>query len=140
MPEPSHRDVLVAYPTRHRQGSAPRTAMKPKTAGILLAGVALAGLQYPLWFADDGLLALFRARQEVAQQENENAALRERNRRLAAEVQSLKEGDEEIERLARSELGMIGPDEKMYLLVEEEADAEDPGQAEQAGQPGDPRE
>ena len=102
-----------------------------------MAGVALAGLQYPLWFADDGLLALFRARQEAAEQENENAALRERNRRLAAEVQSLKEGDDEIERLARSELGMIGPDEKIYLLVEEEAQTEGP---EQAGQPGDPRE
>ena len=118
-------------------GSAQQSAMKPKTAGILLAGVALAGLQYPLWFAEDGLLGLFRARQEATEQENENAALRERNRRLDAEVQSLKEGDEEIERLARSELGMIGPDEKIYLLVEEDAQAESSGQADR---PGDPRE
>ena len=103
--------------------------MKPRTAGILLACLALAGLQYPLWFADDGLLGMLRARQEVAEQEKENAALRERNRRLVAEVQSLKEGDEEIERLARSELGMIGADEKIYLLVEETAASEDPGQA-----------
>lgn len=108
--------------------------MKPKTAGIVLAGLALAGLQYPLWFADDGLLSLFRARQELSEQERENAALRERNRRLGAEVQSLKEGDEEIERLARSELGMIGPDEKIYLLVEEDAPTETPDQL------GDPRE
>ena len=109
--------------------------MKPKTAGIVLAGLALAGLQYPLWFADDGLLGLFRARQELAEQENENAALSERNRRLGAEVRSLKEGDEEIERLARSELGMIGPDEKIYLLVEEEAPTEDPDQSDQPGDP-----
>lgn len=109
--------------------------MKPKTAGILLAFLALAGLQYPLWFADDGLMGLLRARQELAEQEQENAALRERNRRLAAEVLSLKEGDEEIERLARSELGMIGPDEKIYLLVEEEAETEDPDQPDQSGDP-----
>ncbi len=108
--------------------------MKPKTAGIVLAGLALAGLQYPLWFADDGLLGLC-ANQELSEQEQENAALRERNRRLGAEVQSLKEGDEEIERLARSELGMIGPDEKIYLLVEEEAPTEDPDQSDQPGDP-----
>lgn len=111
--------------------------MKPKTAGIVLAGLALAGLQYPLWFAEDGLTGLLRARQEAAEQENENAALRERNRRLGAEVQNLKEGDEEIERLARSELGMIAPDEKFYLLVEEDAQTEDPDPSDQ---PGDPRE
>lgn len=109
--------------------------MKPKTAGIVLAGLALAGLQYPLWFADDGLLGLFRVVQHVAEQEQENAALRERNRRLAAEVQSLKQGDEEIERLARSELGMIGPGEKIYLLVEEDAQTEDPDQSDQRGDP-----
>lgn len=111
--------------------------MKPKTAGILLAALALAGLQYPLWFAEDGLRGLLRARAQVAGQEQENAALRERNRRLAAEVQSLKEGDEEIERLARSELGMIGPDEKIYLLVDEQAEAEESGQAGPAGAPAD---
>ena len=94
--------------------------MKPKTAGILLACLALAALQYPLWFADDGLIGLYRVKQEVAEQERRNAELRERNRRLAAEVESLREGDEEIERRARSELGMIGPREKMVLLVEEE--------------------
>ncbi len=111
--------------------------MKAKTAGILIACLALAGLQYPLWFAEDGLKGLFEARSEAAGQEQENAELQERNRRLAAEVDSLKEGDEEIERLARSKLGMIGPDEKFYLLVEEEEKSEE---TEQPGQPGEARE
>ena len=110
--------------------------MKAKTAAVLLAGAALAGLQYPIWFAEDGLLSLLRARAELAEQERENDLLRERNRRLAAEVQSLKEGDAEIERLARSELGMIGPGEKMYLLVEDSADT---GAAEPAEPSGDSR-
>ena len=111
--------------------------MRPRNVGILLACLALVALQYPLWFADDGLTGLFSAQREAEKQEQENAKLRERNRRLAAEVESLKEGDEEIERLARSELDMIGPDETLYLLVEEEAQPED---SEQSDQPGNFRE
>ncbi len=105
-----------------RRTSLANPAMRAKWAGIMLGVLALAGLQYPLWFADDGLLGLVRVQREAAVQEQDNAALRERNRRLAAEVEDLREGDEEIERLARSELGMVGPGEKMYLLVEEESD------------------
>ena len=111
--------------------------MRAKTVGLLVACVALAALQYPLWFADDGLAGLFRAQKEVAEQDRKNAELRERNRRLAAEVEDLKEGNEEIERLARSELGMIGPGEKIYLLVEEQAE---PESAEPGDRPGDTRE
>ena len=98
--------------------------MRARWVGILLGCLALAGLQYPLWFADDGLSGLFRAQREVAEQRRTNAALKERNRRLAAEVEDLKQGDDEIERLARSELGMIGPNETMYLLVDEQPDGE----------------
>ena len=76
---------------------------------MLVACVALAALQYPLWFADDGLAGLFRAQKEVAEQDRKNAELRERNRRLAAEVEDLKEGDEEIERLARFRVGHDRP-------------------------------
>ena len=111
--------------------------MRAKTVGILVACLALVALQNPMWFADDGLAGLFRAQREVAEQERRNAELRERNRRLAAEVEDLKEGDEEIERLARSELGMIGPDEKIYLLVEDQAE---PVGTEQGDPPGDTRE
>lgn len=111
--------------------------MRPRNVGILLACLALVALQYPLWFADDGLAGLFSAQREAEKQEQENAKLRDRNQRLAAEVESLKEGDEEIERLARSELDMIGPGETLYLLVDEEPQPED---SEQSGQPGDSRE
>lgn len=103
--------------------------MRARNAGLLLGGLALAALQHPLWFADDGLAGLFRAQREVAEQQRENAELRERNRRLAAEVQDLKEGDEELERLARSELNMIGPGEQMYLLADEQARPEGAGEA-----------
>ncbi len=100
--------------------------MRARWVAILLGVLALAALQYPLWLADDGLLGLFEAQGELARQEQDNAALRERNRRLVAEVEDLRQGVEEIERLARSELGMVGPDETMYLLVEEAPQNETP--------------
>ncbi|WP_446831588.1 septum formation initiator family protein [Candidatus Foliamicus sp.] len=109
--------------------------MRAKRFGILLGGIALVGLQYALWFADDGLGSLFRVQEEVAEQARDNAALRERNRRLAAEVEDLRAGDEEIERLARSELGMVGPGEKMYLLVDETSENAPPARPAPATDP-----
>jgi cell division protein FtsB len=41
-----------------------------------------------------------------------------RNSRLAAEVQDLKSGTAAIEERARSDLGMIGPNETFYQVVE----------------------
>ena len=42
----------------------------------------------------------------------------QRNSRLAAEVQDLKSGTAAIEERARSDLGMIGPNETFYQVVE----------------------
>jgi cell division protein FtsB len=75
---------------------------------ILLALLVL--LQLRLWVSDDGYRAAWRlSRAGDVAQEQENEALRERNRALAAEVSDLKTGLDAVEEIARSELGMIRP-------------------------------
>ncbi|HVS78427.1 MAG TPA: cell division protein FtsB [Steroidobacteraceae bacterium] len=80
--------------------------------------VALILLQYRIWISDGGLRGVERLEHAVAAQQKLNASLTERNSRLAAEVEDLKSGTAAIEELARSDLGMIGPDETFYQVVE----------------------
>lgn len=80
--------------------------------------LALILLQYRIWISDDGVRAVERLQHVVTTQEQLNARLTERNSRLAAEVQDLKSGTAAIDELARSDLGMIGPNETFYQVVE----------------------
>lgn len=88
---------------------------------ILLAilVVLLLALQYKLWFGDGGLLKVRELQEAVEAQQQENAALRERNGALAAEVKDLKTGTAAIEERARTELGMVKEGETFYQVVEE---------------------
>jgi cell division protein FtsB len=87
---------------------------------IAVLVVLLVGLQYRLWFADGGLVDVHRLEQRIAEQQAQNERLRERNRALAAEVRDLKQGLEAVEARARAELGMVGPGETFYRVVEPE--------------------
>ena len=80
--------------------------------------IALIVLQYRIWVSDDGMRGVTRLQHAVAAQQKLNATLTERNSRLAAEVQDLKSGTAAIEERARSDLGMIGPNETFYQVVE----------------------
>jgi cell division protein FtsB len=80
--------------------------------------VVLILLQYRLWIANDGVRGVQRLEREVAAQKAQNARLMQRNSRLEAQVQDLKSGTAAIEELARSDLGMIGPNETFYQVVE----------------------
>ncbi|MDE2049962.1 MAG: cell division protein FtsB [Gammaproteobacteria bacterium] len=80
--------------------------------------VALILLQYRIWISDDGLRGVERLQRAVAAQQKLNSSLDERNSRLAAEVQDLKSGTAAIEERARSDLGMIGPNETFYQVIE----------------------
>lgn len=74
-------------------------------------------LQYPLWFGDTGWLRLLSDNRKMEEQRRLNEKLRQRNATFAAEVQDLKQGKDAIEERARSELGMIRPDEIYVRLV-----------------------
>jgi cell division protein FtsB len=89
--------------------------MRILAAALLLVLVLL---QCRIWLAHDGVRGVERLERAVAAQRAENARLAERNSRLAAEVEDLKTGTAAIEERARSQLGMIGPNETFYQVVE----------------------
>lgn len=102
-----------------------------RTTGLgwfALAAVAVVlTLQFRLWAGDGGWREVQRLEAAVAAQRAENAQLRERNARLAADVSDLKQGREAIEERARSELGMVRPGEVYYQVVEPVPSVASPG-------------
>ena len=74
-------------------------------------------LQARLWFSDQGFGKTRDLRAAVAEQRTQNAQLRERNKALDAEVINLKQSSEAAEERARTDLGMIGPEETFYQVV-----------------------
>jgi cell division protein FtsB len=93
-------------------GAAPRSRQIVRLLLLFaLALIAMDGL-----VGDHGLLAMLRARRqhdqlvaEIAQQRAENVRLAEEARRLATDPSA-------IEEIARRELGMIRPGEKIFVL------------------------
>ena len=81
---------------------------------ILVALLALVHAE--LWFGQSGVRRVSDLRGKLAEQRNSNAAARQRNEQMTAEVRDLKEGLEMVEEKARYELGMIKPDE-IYVQV-----------------------
>lgn len=86
-----------------------------------LLTLALAGLlllvQAELWLGSSGVPHVAGLRSQLAEQQARNDVARERNARLAAEVQDLKAGLEMVEEKARAELGMLKPDEILVQVT-----------------------
>jgi cell division protein FtsB len=82
--------------------------------------IALAGLlllvQADLWLGRGSLPQVWKLQRELAEQKQSNERARERNVRVTAEVTDLKEGLEMVEDKARSELGMLKPDEVLVQV------------------------
>ena len=77
---------------------------------VIIAGL-LAVVHADLWFGKGNMPYVMSLRKQLDTQRATNEAARERNARVAAEVSDLKEGLEMVEEKARSELGMVKPDE-----------------------------
>ena len=73
--------------------------------------VLLAAVQGSLWLGKGSLPHVWSLQRQLESQQARNEALRARNRAVSAEVADLKEGLEMIEERARTELGMVRPDE-----------------------------
>jgi cell division protein FtsB len=75
---------------------------------VVLFGNAIVG--------DNGLIALFRANRELVETFAVIEALRAENDNLREEVRMLREEPLKVEEIARRELGLIKPGEKVFIV------------------------
>ena len=78
--------------------------------------VLLLLVQADLWMGRGSLPQVWKLQRDLAGQQQTNERARERNARVTAEVTDLKEGLEMVEDKARSELGMLKPDEVLVQV------------------------
>jgi cell division protein FtsB len=65
---------------------------------------------------ENGLEALLRAREEYRSLETSLARMRTENARLREEGRQLREDPDAVEEIARRELGLIKPGEKLFIV------------------------
>ena len=74
-------------------------------------------LQGQLWFGRGSLPDVIRLRDVLKDQKQQNAAAQLANNRLSAELHDLKDGLEMVEERARSEIGMVKPNEVFVQIA-----------------------
>ena len=84
---------------------------------LFLLACATVALQSQLWLSDDGHRITRKLRMAAETQELQNQELQKRNQALEAEVSNLKRGHEAAEERARTDLGMVSPEETFFLVV-----------------------
>ncbi|MEH6530352.1 MULTISPECIES: cell division protein FtsB [Photobacterium] len=84
---------------------------------LLLA--TLCWLQYDFWLGKNGLMDYLAVEANVGIQQKANAELVQRNQQMYAEIDDLHRGQESVEERARSELGMIKPNETFFRIIGE---------------------
>jgi len=71
-----------------------------------------------MWFGDANVIELAQLQESINVQNAENDQLLLRNHQLAAEVSDLRKDLVAVEERARSELGMVKPNETFYQLID----------------------
>ena len=86
---------------------------------LLATGIALAILlAYTLAMGKGGLVDMWNMKRDISAQQEQNERLKQRNRELAGEIVNLQKGTEAIEERARSDMGLIRPDEVFVQIIE----------------------
>ncbi len=75
-------------------------------------------IQYPLWLGKGGWLRVSELGRQVEQAQKKNEELKERNAKLASEVQDLQQGTGAVEERARYEMGMIKKNEIFVQVLD----------------------
>ena len=78
-------------------------------AGLLISLLAI--LQIQIWVGRGSVPNVAQMQRKLTELQQVNQAAQAENERLAAEVRDLKEGLDMVEEKARSELGMVKPNE-----------------------------
>ena len=90
--------------------------MSGRVVAVLLIGL-LAVVQAQLWLGRGSVGDVAAMQQKLDQQKARNASAQQANERLAAEVRDLQEGLDMVEEKARSELGMVKPNEVLVQIA-----------------------
>jgi len=94
--------------------------------------VLLLILQYKFWFDKGGYIYNLQLQAQLEQLQAENQQLKARNLQLARKIILVKDDPNEIEYLARKNLGMIKEDEKFMFIIEDKH--KQPGQIDEPPQ------
>jgi cell division protein FtsB len=116
-------DLVLAIETRYcftALKKTPASTGQPRRRGrrILQYAFLLAAcvLVIDALVGDKGLLAMIQARQQYRTLERSLAEVRSENARLRDEARRLREDPSAVEDLARRELGLIKPGEKLFII------------------------
>ena len=90
--------------------------MRRRIAPLALL-LLLAIVHGQLWIGRGSVPNVNALAQQLTEQRSKNAAARQANQRLEAEVRDLREGMEMVEEKARAELGMVRPNEILVLVT-----------------------
>src|SRR5262245_659853 len=104
------------------QPPRPGDAGLRRKAALLTCVIAILGLLLGALFGDRGYLRLLDKRDRTEGLAHDVDRLQSENVRLAAEIRALKTEPRAIERIAREELGLARPGEKVFLIPEERAE------------------
>lgn len=85
---------------------------------LVAVALLLTGTLSTLLLSQDGLRRTQRLQAEVQMTRQELVALEARNQSLLGEVRNLKRGLDAAEERARADLGLIGPNESFYQIIE----------------------
>lgn len=98
--------------------------MQIKTLILAALILLLITLQVRLWVGEGSIAQVVGLKREIEEQKKENEMLRARNDRLAAEVETLKNGNEAVEARARTDMGLIKKGETFFMVIDEKDEPE----------------
>lgn len=113
---------MAAPPRGNRPSHAPRglsffrsLPMSSRIVPLVLL-LLLVAVHAQLWTGRGSIAHVQEMREKIDAQHAANAQARQANERLSSEVQDLKDGLDMVEEKARSELGMVKPNE-IYVQI-----------------------